>query len=143
MLLEQPDSIPRLVAAKQKVDAMKENSARRQNRAQSSPQQPLPSLTGSPASSQSQPHTSQDPRIQNVNRSIDRSASVSYPRPHMPGQNQGSSGGAGSQKPWSPLPFFQQQRNALLTNNSNPSVKKFGGWLNKAMENLGLDDDFE
>ncbi|KAG0291645.1 hypothetical protein BGZ96_004997 [Linnemannia gamsii] len=143
MLLEQPENIPRLVAAKQKVAAMKENSARRQNRALSSPQQPLPSLTGSPASNTSQPHTSQDPRIQNVNRPIDRSASVSYPRPHISGQTQGSSGGAGTQKPWSPLPFFQQQRNALLTNNSNPSVKKFGGWLNKAMENLGLDDDFE
>ncbi|KAG0070447.1 hypothetical protein BGZ89_000690 [Linnemannia elongata] len=143
LLLEQPDSIPRLVAAKQKVEALKESSARRQNRAQSSPQQPLPSLTGSPASNLSQPHTAQDPRVQNVNRLIDRSASVSHPRPHIPGQNQGSSGGAATQKPWSPLPFFQQQRNALLTNNSNPSVKKFGGWLNKAIENLGLDDDFE
>ncbi|KAK5821661.1 hypothetical protein F5H01DRAFT_274690 [Linnemannia elongata] len=143
LLLEQPDSIPRLVAAKQKVEALKESSARRQNRAQSSPQQPLPSLTGSPASNLSQPHTAQDPRVQNVNRPIDRSASVSHPRPHIPGQNQGPSGGAATQKPWSPLPFFQQQRNALLTNNSNPSVKKFGGWLNKAIENLGLDDDFE
>ncbi|KAF9299068.1 hypothetical protein BGZ88_001693 [Linnemannia elongata] len=143
LLLEQPDSIPRLVAAKQKVEALKESSARRQNRAQSSPQQPLPSLTGSPASNLSQPHTAQDPRVQNVNRPIDRSASVSHPRPHIPGHNQGSSGGAATQKPWSPLPFFQQQRNALLTNNSNPSVKKFGGWLNKAIENLGLDDDFE
>ncbi|KAF9134512.1 hypothetical protein BGW39_006777 [Mortierella sp. 14UC] len=143
MLLEQPENIPRLVAAKQKMDAMKESSARRQNRAQSSPQQPLPSLTGSPASNSLQPHPNpaQDPRVQNVNRPIDRSASVSYPRPHIP--NQGSSGGAVSQKPWSPLPFLQQQKNALLTNNSNPSVKKFGGWLNKAMENLGLDDDAE
>ncbi|KAF9152000.1 hypothetical protein BG015_005938 [Linnemannia schmuckeri] len=143
MLLEQPDSIPRLVAAKQKMDAMKENSARRQNRAQSSPQQPLPSLTGSPASNSSRSHTAQDPRVQNIHRPIDRSASVSYPRPHIPGQNQGSSGGVASQKPWSPIPFFQQQRNALLTNNSNPSVKKFGGWLNKAIENLGLDDEFD
>ncbi|KAF9904699.1 hypothetical protein EC991_002398 [Linnemannia zychae] len=143
MLLEQPENIPRLVAAKQKMEAMKESSARRQNRAQSSPQQPLPSLTGSPASNSSQPYPipAQDPRVQNVNRPIDRSTSVSYPRPHIP--NQGSSGGAASQKPWSPLPFLQQQKNALLTNNSNPSVKKFGGWLNKAMENLGLDDDVE
>ncbi|KAG0271837.1 hypothetical protein BGZ95_000304, partial [Linnemannia exigua] len=143
VLLEQPENIPRLVAAKQKMEEMKENKARRQNRAQSSPQQPLPSLTGSPAPNPAQPHTNsaQDPRVQNVNRPIDRSASVSYPRPHIP--NQGSSGGAANQKPWSPLPFFQQQKNALLTNNSNPSVKKFGGWLNKAMENLGLDDDIE
>lgn len=51
--------------------------------------------------------------------------------------------GAPVQKAWSPLPFLQQQKNALLTNNSNPSVKKFGGWLNKAIENLGLDDDVE
>ncbi|KAK3845411.1 MAG: hypothetical protein J3R72DRAFT_29358 [Linnemannia gamsii] len=143
VLLEQPENIPRLVAAKQKMEAMKENKARRQNRAQSSPQQPLPSLTGSPAPNPAQSHTNsaQDPRVQSANRPIDRSASVSYPRPHIP--NQGSSGGAANQKPWSPLPFFQQQKNALLTNNSNPSVKKFGGWLNKAMENLGLDDDIE
>ncbi|KAF9087830.1 hypothetical protein BGX23_007840 [Mortierella sp. AD031] len=142
LLLEQPDNIPRLVIAKQKVDAMKESSARRQNRAQSSPQQPLPSLTGSPTANSSQSHQNsiQDPRVQGVNRPVDRSASVSYPRPHIPGRNQGSEG---VQKPWSPLPFFQQQKNALLTNNNSPSVKKLGGWLNKAMENLGLDDDVE
>ncbi|KAG0260500.1 hypothetical protein BG011_001869 [Mortierella polycephala] len=104
MLLEQPENIPRLVLAKQKVEAMKEN-AKRQNRTQFPPQQPPSSMVGPQG-----------------------------------GMNQG---GQSSQKPWSPLPFLQQQKNALLTNNSNPSVKKFGGWLNKAIENLGLDDEFE
>ncbi|KAF9965422.1 hypothetical protein BGZ70_004886 [Mortierella alpina] len=143
LLLEQPDSIPRLVAAKQKVDAMKEN-ARRQNRAQSSPQQVPPSLVSSPSSNsiQPQPSSSQDTRTFAANRPLDRSHSVSSPRPMIGSPNQGP-GGNPNQKAWSPLPFFQQQRNALLTNNTNPSVKKFGGWLNKAIENLGLDDDMD
>ncbi|KAG0207610.1 hypothetical protein BGX28_001201 [Mortierella sp. GBA30] len=152
LLLEQPDSIPRLVAAKQKVDAMKEN-ARRQNRAQSSPQQVSPSLAGSPNANsvQSQPSSttssslSPDLRAQPTGSRPERSHSVSSPRPMIGGggsNNQGA-GGTLNQKPWSPLPFFQQQRNALLTNNTNPSVKKFGGWLNRAIENLGLDDDMD
>ncbi|KAG9327109.1 hypothetical protein KVV02_008739 [Mortierella alpina] len=143
LLLEQPDSIPRLVAAKQKVDAMKEN-ARRQNRAQSSPQQVPPSLISSPSSNsiQSQPSSSQDTRALSASRPLDRSHSVSSPRPMMGSPNQGP-GGNPNQKAWSPLPFFQQQKNALLTNNTNPSVKKFGGWLNRAIENLGLDDDMD
>ncbi|KAF9918370.1 hypothetical protein FBU30_000235 [Linnemannia zychae] len=140
LLLEQPEKVARIVAAKQKAGAIMENNARRQNRAQSTPQQPLPSLAGSPGSDSSQLHIS-TPKVQNSARSTDRSASVSYPRPHIPGLNQGSPGGSIIQKPWSPLPFLQQQKNALLTNNSSPSVKKFGGWLNKAIENLGRDDD--
>ncbi|KAG0036446.1 hypothetical protein BGZ82_004186 [Podila clonocystis] len=126
LLLEQPDNIPRLLKAKEKVDAMKEN-ARQKNRTQSSPQQPHPSLVANrPAPSEQPP-----------SRPLDRSASVSSPRPVIPGLASGTS----RDKAWSPLPFLQQQKNALLTNNANPSVKKFGGWLNKAMENLGLDDD--
>ncbi|KAG0022056.1 hypothetical protein BGZ80_001161 [Entomortierella chlamydospora] len=138
LLLEQPENIPRLVLAKQKVDAMKEN-ARRQTRALSSPQQPHPSLTGSAGANLS-PTPAQEPRIQSAGRLAERSASVSYPRPMVSGANQGSSA-TPAQKPWSPIPFLQQQKNALLTNNAAPSVKKLGGWLNKAIENLGLDDD--
>ncbi|KAF9402491.1 hypothetical protein BGX21_009934 [Mortierella sp. AD011] len=138
LLLEQPENIPRLVLAKQKVDAMKEN-ARRQTRALSSPQQPHPSLTGSAGANLS-PTPAQEPRNQSAGRFAERSASVSYPRPMNSGSNQGSSA-TPAQKPWSPIPFLQQQKNALLTNNAAPSVKKLGGWLNKAIENLGLDDD--
>ncbi|KAI8599485.1 hypothetical protein EDD21DRAFT_159155 [Dissophora ornata] len=140
LLLEQPENIPRLLLAKQKVDAMK---ARRENRAQSSPQQPSPALTGSSnPSANPNPNPIQDPRVQAVGRPAERSASVSSPRPLIGGQPPGV-GGSANQKQWSPLPFFQQQKNALLTNNTNPSVKKLGGWLNKAIENLGLDDDFD
>ncbi|KAG0030780.1 hypothetical protein BGZ81_002192 [Podila clonocystis] len=128
LLLEQPDNIPRLLKAKEKVDAMKEN-ARQKNRTQSSPQQPHPSLVANrPAPSEQPP-----------SRPLDRSASVSSPRPVIPGVASGTS----RDKAWSPLPFLQQQKNALLTNNANPSVKKFGGWLNKAIENFGLDDDHD
>ncbi|KAG0095487.1 hypothetical protein BGZ93_005827 [Podila epicladia] len=126
LLLEQPDNIPRLLKAKEKVDAMKEN-ARQKSRTQSSPQQPHPSLVAN------RPVPSEQP----PSRPLDRSASVSSPRPVIPGLVSGTS----RDKAWSPLPFLQQQKNALLTSNANPSVKKFGGWLNKAMENLGLDDD--
>ncbi|GJJ72322.1 hypothetical protein EMPS_04679 [Entomortierella parvispora] len=135
LLLEQPENIPRLVLAKQKVDAMKEN-ARNKSRAQSSPQQPHPSLASNSTPAQVNPALVHP----QAERPLDRSSSVSSPRPHIPGMNQP---GAPVQKAWSPLPFLQQQKNALLTNNSNPSVKKFGGWLNKAIENLGLDDDID
>lgn len=140
LLLEQPENIPRLVLAKQKADALKENS-RRQNRAQSSPQQPHPSLVGSSNTNIANPTAIQDPGSHGhgPNRPLERSASISSPRPLIGGPSQ--SGGTAGQKLWSPLPFLQQQRNALLTNNSNSSVRKLGGWLNKAIENLGLDDD--
>ncbi|KAG0056383.1 hypothetical protein BGZ83_005299 [Gryganskiella cystojenkinii] len=150
LLLEQPENIPRLVLAKQKVDAMKEN-ARQKARAQSSPQPPQqlpqqssaptvihPSMANNATPAQVNPALAQP----QAERPLNRSASVSSPRPHIPGVTQ-SGPGTPVQKPWSPLPFFQQQKNALLTNNTNPSVKKFGGWLNKAIENLGLDDDFD
>ncbi|KAF8982315.1 hypothetical protein BGZ46_001484 [Entomortierella lignicola] len=138
LLLEQPENIPRLLLAKQKVDAMKEN-ARRQTRALSSPQRPHPSLTGS-ANPNLSPNSAQESRAHGVTRPSERSASFSSARPAIGGTNQGSNAPP-SQKPWSPIPFFQQQKNALLTSNTNPSVKKFGGWLNKAIENFGLDDD--
>ncbi|KAF9418172.1 hypothetical protein BGZ94_009774 [Podila epigama] len=131
LLLEQPENIPRLLKAKEKVDAMKEN-ARQKNRAQSSPQQPQPSLmTSRPTVAGTSDNM--------LHRQLDRSFSVSSPRPMIPNVNSG----APREKAWSPLPFLQQQKNALLTNNTNPSVKKLGGWLNKAIENLGLDDDQE
>ncbi|KAF9195245.1 hypothetical protein BGZ50_004883 [Haplosporangium sp. Z 11] len=148
-MVKQPENIPRLVLAKQKVDAMKEN-AKRQNRAQSLSQQSPSSMaepqgahgSSSQHSSHPVPQTplNQNSRVHSINRPLERSSSLSSPRPLVGGMNQG---GQPSQKPWSPLPFLQQQKNALLTNNSSPSVKKFGGWLNKAIENLGLDDDFE
>ncbi|KAK3810765.1 MAG: hypothetical protein J3Q66DRAFT_443072 [Benniella sp.] len=141
LLLEQPDNIPRLVLAKQKADALKEN-ARRQNRAQSSPQQPHPSLVGPPNTSSPSPAPTQDLGTHGVQRPLERSASISSTRPLIGGLAQGT-GGTTSQKPWSPLPFFQQQKNALLTNNSSPSVRKIGGWLNRAIENLVPDDDSE
>ncbi|KAJ2963192.1 hypothetical protein NQZ79_g1784 [Umbelopsis isabellina] len=41
---------------------------------------------------------------------------------------------------WSPITFLQQQKQAMENTNVS-SVRKLGGWLGKAMENLGLDDN--
>jgi hypothetical protein len=41
---------------------------------------------------------------------------------------------------WSPITFLQQQKHAMENTNVS-SVRKLGGWLGKAMENLGLDDN--
>ncbi|KAF9437009.1 hypothetical protein BGZ76_002279 [Entomortierella beljakovae] len=143
ILLEEPEKIPRLLLAKQKLEAMKElkskENAKRSARAQSSPQQPHPSLVNN-----STPGSTQD--LRPPSRPTERSVSISSPRPVIGGTIQGAPAGSSSlsppsQKPWSPIPFLQNQTNALLTNNTNPSVKKFSGWLNKAIENLGRDDE--
>ncbi|ORX56961.1 hypothetical protein DM01DRAFT_1268375, partial [Hesseltinella vesiculosa] len=44
------------------------------------------------------------------------------------------------QKGWSPISFLHQQKQALENTNLS-SVRKLGGWLGKAMENLGMDND--
>ncbi|KAF9917156.1 hypothetical protein BX616_001797 [Lobosporangium transversale] len=137
LLLEQPENIQRLVLAKQKTDALKE---RVRARGQSSPQQPSTSLIG--ANTVNSAISTQASKVQQAGRAAERSASVSSPRPLSGMFNHGPGANAAQQKPWSPLPFLQQ-KNALLSNSTSPSVKKFGGWLNKAIENLGLDDDFD
>jgi hypothetical protein len=43
-------------------------------------------------------------------------------------------------KSWNPISFFQQQKQALENTNLS-SVRKLGGWLGKAMENLGIEHD--
>ncbi|ORY04336.1 hypothetical protein K493DRAFT_297041 [Basidiobolus meristosporus CBS 931.73] len=43
-------------------------------------------------------------------------------------------------KSWSPMSFLNQ-RQAQLSSNSNPSMRKLGGWLGKAMENLKFDEN--
>jgi hypothetical protein len=40
---------------------------------------------------------------------------------------------------WSPITFLQQQKQAMENTNVS-SVRKLGGWLGRAMENLGIDD---
>ncbi len=44
------------------------------------------------------------------------------------------------EKKWSPITFLQQQKNNMMTSQNNSSVRKLGGWLNKAMENLGFEE---
>jgi hypothetical protein len=41
---------------------------------------------------------------------------------------------------WSPITFLQQQKQAMENTNVS-SVRKLGGWLGKAMENLGIEDN--
>ncbi|ORY99737.1 hypothetical protein BCR42DRAFT_497288 [Absidia repens] len=43
-------------------------------------------------------------------------------------------------KSWNPISFFQQQKQALENTNLS-SVRKFSGWLGKAMENFGIEHD--
>ncbi|KAI8096929.1 uncharacterized protein BX664DRAFT_325210 [Halteromyces radiatus] len=49
-----------------------------------------------------------------------------------------SSSNAG--KSWNPISFLQQQKQAMENTNLS-SVRKLGGWLGKAMENLGIEHD--
>lgn len=43
-------------------------------------------------------------------------------------------------KSWSPVSFLQQQKQVMESTNLS-SVRKLGGWLGRAMENLGIDHD--
>ncbi|CAO3698796.1 unnamed protein product [Rhizopus microsporus] len=43
-------------------------------------------------------------------------------------------------KSWNPISFLQQQKHAM-ENTHLSSVRKLGGWLGKAMENLGIEED--
>jgi hypothetical protein len=43
-------------------------------------------------------------------------------------------------KSWNPISFLQQQKHAMENTNLS-SVRKLGGWLGKAMENLGIEED--
>ncbi|CAG8513604.1 989_t:CDS:2 [Funneliformis mosseae] len=42
---------------------------------------------------------------------------------------------------WSPITFLQQQKNNMMTSQNNSSVRKLGGWINKAMENFGFEEE--
>ncbi|KAI7866040.1 hypothetical protein BDF14DRAFT_1882937 [Spinellus fusiger] len=46
----------------------------------------------------------------------------------------------GTHKGWNPISFLQQQKQAMENTNLS-SVRKLGGWLGKAMENLGIEND--
>ncbi|KAI9474059.1 MAG: hypothetical protein EXX96DRAFT_541704 [Benjaminiella poitrasii] len=43
-------------------------------------------------------------------------------------------------KGWNPISFLQQQKQAMENTNLS-SVRKLGGWLGKAMENLGIENE--
>lgn len=45
-----------------------------------------------------------------------------------------------SSKGWSPISFLQQQKQ-VMENTNLSSVRKLGGWLGRAMENLGIEHD--
>ncbi|KAL9553347.1 hypothetical protein MBANPS3_003321 [Mucor bainieri] len=69
----------------------------------------------------------------------------SSPNLNVPSQNSSvnaanaSSNTAGG-KSWNPISFLQQQKQAMESTNLS-SVRKLGGWLGKAMENLGIEND--
>ncbi|CAI2167099.1 7188_t:CDS:2 [Funneliformis geosporum] len=41
---------------------------------------------------------------------------------------------------WSPITFLQQQKNNMMTSQNNSSLRKLGGFINKAMENFGFEE---
>ncbi|KAG0270233.1 hypothetical protein DFQ27_009611 [Actinomortierella ambigua] len=125
LLLEKPDKIPGLLLAKQKAVALAEST--RQKKQAQAPQPPSQRLV---ARSTSVSTPSSSPRQQQQQN-----------RQSWGNNNNLNTNQAARDKVWSPIPFLQQGRNALLTSNASPSVKKIGGWLNKAIENLGLDDE--
>ncbi|CAO3623442.1 unnamed protein product [Mucor fragilis] len=66
----------------------------------------------------------------------------SSPNLNVPSQNSSAnanSANAGG-KSWNPISFLQQQKQAMESTNLS-SVRKLGGWLGKAMENFGIEND--
>lgn len=98
------------------------------------------------------------------NRAGSKRLSVNKPtRPNAPGHHRSESGNPSSPRQstlqrsvttpasisdalnknarsWSPITFLQQQKQAMENTNVS-SVRRLGGWLGKAMENLGLEDN--
>ncbi|KAI8888399.1 hypothetical protein K501DRAFT_240777 [Backusella circina FSU 941] len=55
--------------------------------------------------------------------------------------NKSAAIAAAAGKSWNPISFLQQQKHAMMENTNLSSVRKLGGWLGKAMENLGIEED--
>ncbi|KAF1804441.1 hypothetical protein FB192DRAFT_1339166 [Mucor lusitanicus] len=70
----------------------------------------------------------------------------SSPNLNVPSTSQSSSANANNAnnnaggKSWNPISFLQQQKQAMESTNLS-SVRKLGGWLGKAMENFGIEND--
>ncbi|KAK9764129.1 hypothetical protein K7432_008638 [Basidiobolus ranarum] len=74
----------------------------------------------------------------NVNRT--QGADSPLARKKISGRVNSSDSLSKQAKSWSPMSFLNQ-RQAQLSSNSNPSVRKLGGWLGRAMENLKMDEN--
>ncbi|KAI8062531.1 hypothetical protein BC940DRAFT_308481 [Gongronella butleri] len=86
----------------------------------SPPPPPPPPPPSSSSSSSQQPATSQQQRRRSLQKPLTPPTSKN--------------------KAWNPISFLQQQKQAMENTNLS-SVRKLGGWLGKAMENLGIDQE--
>ncbi|KAI8640997.1 hypothetical protein BD408DRAFT_403732 [Parasitella parasitica] len=131
-------------------------------RSHSLSQVPRPNFVSEPASAQTLPtstssvHSRQSSENANSRRlsltqrtptflNIMGSKAHSSPNLNVPNQsnnaNASSSGSSNAGgKSWNPISFLQQQKQAMENTNLS-SVRKLGGWLGKAMENFGIDNE--
>ncbi|KAI8365259.1 uncharacterized protein BYT42DRAFT_550150 [Radiomyces spectabilis] len=114
---------------------------RRSSSSLSQIQRPTFSTASSPAhsrhSSWNESHMpASTPRRHSWQRMANTSAFLSL----MGNSGTAASGKSTPGKGWSPISFLQQQKHAMENTNLS-SVRKLGGWLGKAMENLGIEHD--
>jgi hypothetical protein len=90
--------------------------------------QRTPTFLNIMSSGSTKAHSSPNLNVPNQNNN----ANVSTPNIN----NNNNAGG----KSWNPISFLQQQKQAMENTNLS-SVRKLGGWLGKAMENFGIEND--
>lgn len=90
--------------------------------------QRTPTFLNIMSSGSARAHSSPNLNVSNQNNN----ANVNTPNTN----NNNNAGG----KSWNPISFLQQQKQAMENTNLS-SVRKLGGWLGKAMENFGIEND--
>ncbi|KAG2189096.1 hypothetical protein INT44_004238, partial [Umbelopsis vinacea] len=125
LLLEQPEKVEAALAlAASERTVQKSTSSRAGGKRLSVNKPTRPSAQGHYRSESGTPSS---PRQTTFQRSVTTPASIS----DTLNKNARS---------WSPITFLQQQKQAMENTNVS-SVRRLGGWLGKAMENLGLEDN--
>jgi hypothetical protein len=153
LLLEHPEKVDAYMAEKtlqqqqwqhqqqfQSMTLPPASSSTPYRRSHSLSQVPRPNIPTSPSNSHNRHHSSNEtpttPRRHSFQRFTSTPAFLNVLNKGQPQPQQQQQ----QPKSWNPISFLQQQKQAMENTNLS-SVRKLGGWLGKAMENFGIEED--
>lgn len=123
LLLENPTKVDAYIAEQKAIKPLASNSSSTPyRRSLSLSQVPRPNIIASP------PSSVRNDRRHSLQRHSTTPTFLNITTSKLPA------------KSWNPISFLQQQKQNMENTNMS-SMKKLGGWLGKAMENLGLEHD--